>query len=336
MTDRDNVLQRIARADDDRLADHWSGSHAEQTMFEEIRLMAINTQPRSAHHGSDERVTTPRWRRPALGMVTALAAVAALTVVVATVTGPPVEAQAAEALREVSGTAAQRYSEPLPDGMYQYTKHEGLALFDTDGGMAQDEYVSEYWSANDGSGRVIWRSSTDPEDNYDDTYSLADTTGDSSEVGSVFPLMPGLETHADLERAATDPDALHRRIETTLQERYEGEGGASDAAMFEEVTGMLGFNPAFDAALFQVLAKIPSVQLVDAATDSQGRDGRAVSIEHDDVRIELLFDPGTGDILEEREILLERVDWIDGRPGDVVSRHTLIERAVVDSTDTRP
>lgn len=53
-------------------------------------------------------------------------------------------------------------------------------------------------------------------------------------------------------------------------------------------------------------------------TDPAGRNGTAVARTSDDAgfleRSELVFDPDTSELLAEREVLLERVDWVDAEP----------------------
>ncbi|MBA3365250.1 MAG: hypothetical protein H0U03_05620 [Actinobacteria bacterium] len=50
----------------------------------------------------------------------------------------------------------------------------------------------------------------------------------------------------------------------------------------------------------------------------------------------LIIEPKTGNVLAEETVLVKRVDWIDGKPGDVTGSITILEQGWVDSIDQRP
>ena len=58
--------------------------------------------------------------------------------------------------------------------------------------------------------------------------------------------------------------------------------------------------------------------------------------ERDGVRRELVFDPGTSELLAERQVLLRRVGWVDAAPGTAIGWATYLESSTVDSASNRP
>jgi hypothetical protein len=50
----------------------------------------------------------------------------------------------------------------------------------------------------------------------------------------------------------------------------------------------------------------------------------------------LVFDPETSELLAERQVLLERVNWIDAEPGTVIGYAVYLNSGVVDATSDRP
>jgi hypothetical protein len=55
-----------------------------------------------------------------------------------------------------------------------------------------------------------------------------------------------------------------------------------------------------------------------------------------DTRSEIIFDPDTGRFLAERDVLVNRVDYLDANPGAVIGWAAYLESAVVDSVTERP
>jgi hypothetical protein len=109
--------------------------------------------------------------------------------------------------------------------------------------------------------------------------------------------------------------------------------------MFTLVTDLLmaPAPPALRAALFQVLSRIPGVELGGPTTDPVGRPGVSVVMnDPEGFRNELVIEPDTGTFLSLRQVLTKRVSWMDAEPGMVVAHATLLATGVVDSMTAKP
>src|SRR5205823_3082631 len=101
----------------------------------------------------------------------------------------------------------------------------------------------------------------------------------------------------------TDPDALYAR----LKHDATGHGGSLYGEMFVLVGDNLREStlaPAQRAALYEVAARIPGVELVGRVKDSAGRWGVAVAMRNDanTGRQTLIFDPDTSNLLAEEDV----------------------------------
>ena len=122
-----------------------------------------------------------------------------------------------------------------------------------------------------------------------------------------------------LQRLPTEPRRLRRWIEAhdLPGESISAAGTAStglpavrapESKTFGAVGFLLGTGigpPALRAALYEVAAELPGVQLLGKATDPTGREGVGVAYtdrEHGQ-RLELIFDPATSTLLGERWIV---------------------------------
>jgi hypothetical protein len=88
------------------------------------------------------------------------------------------------------------------------------------------------------------------------------------------------------------------------------------------------------AALYRVLAATPGIRLLGRTPDSIGRYGMAVAIDAQDVRLEMILDPSTGELLQTSRTLLHR-SWIflDGKqPPGLINRATFLSSGIVTST----
>jgi hypothetical protein len=108
------------------------------------------------------------------------------------------------------------------------------------------------------------------------------------------PLIQGV-SYPDLPSLPTDPDRLLRVIYE--YQRKSGYGGASTwPATFRLISGMLGnllVPPELQAAMFQAMAKIPGVTVVQDTVDAAGRRGMALALVDDQVRYEVILDKRT-------------------------------------------
>jgi RNA polymerase sigma-70 factor (ECF subfamily) len=194
--------------------------------------------------------------------------------------------------------------------------------------------VRQIWLASDGTG---WLHETGGKPTFlsehDRSSWIADgrpnmgTGVSSNRVGGTS----GENTQMPSLDLPSDPDALYTR----LHDEAEGNGNGVDAEMFTLIGDALRENyttPAQRAALYEVAARLPGIELAGRTSDATGRPAIAVVMDngHDDIRSTLLFDPSTYELLGEEQILLP------GNPlgypsGTVIGHATYLEQRVVDS-----
>lgn len=314
---------------------------------------------------------TERRRRHVARFVVPATSVAAV-VAVATLLGPLAGTRgaspaAAEVLLAVARVAEKQPPTPVPaDGYrYQKTKDAYRILYDacsipmpgpplTCPMPPPDDWefsvvvphTREVWIGSDGSGRALIRTGEPrflgPEDRAEWVAAgrpELDQPGSSDQTFGPNELI-----YTDFSQYSTDPDELYDQIRS----KAEGYGPSTDAEMFVLVGDMLRETgkenvapPELRAALFRVAAMVSGVELVGEVTDPAGRKGVAVARTQDDFgyleRNELIFDPDTSELLAERQVLLERVSWIDAEPGTVIGYAAYhLKSGVVESTSERP
>lgn len=133
----------------------------------------------------------------------------------------------------------------------------------------------------------------------------------------------------------TDPDALYSRLENDAR----GHGSGLYTEMYTLVGDNLRENfvtPAQRAALYEVAARLPGVELVGDVTDSAGRAGIAIAmVDEDKIREALVFDRASYELLGEEQIVMSGNPW--GYPaGTVIGHATYLKQAVVDALKKRP
>jgi hypothetical protein len=115
------------------------------------------------------------------------------------------------------------------------------------------------------------------------------------------PSAPTVLPYTDVAALPTNPDSL----EQDLVKQYEN-GQLDVGQTFDLAANLLeeGAGPQQRSALFQMVASLPGVSLDAAAvTDIIGQKGTGVSINVEGVRHELIFDPTTSAVLEERNVV---------------------------------
>jgi hypothetical protein len=201
--------------------------------------------------------------------------------------------------------------------------------------------VREFWVAADGSGRLREKAAAPRFFSAADKAAW-DAAGRPPLGGpgrSDRSFRPGRLTVVDFSRYSTHPDELYEQI----RKQAEGHGSSTASEMLVGVGDLLRETmapPEFRAALFRVAARIPGVELIGKVTDPAGRRGVAVARTSDDSgylkRDEMIFNPHTSELLAEREVLLERVEWIPAPPGTVIGYSVYLKSGVVSSTTQRP
>lgn len=307
----------------------------------------------------------PRPARRIAAIVAAAAAIAIGAPIVLPVGGPGgADPAAAEALRRVAVVAERQTPAPAPADGYVYSKSKAAWRVHYDACSFPGKAVTppmacpqlppndwvfsvlvsqtrEIWISSDGSGRLVTTKEAPvflgPRDRA--TWESAgspplDRAGTTDETVGPQGLSPN-----DVSGYSTDTETLYRQIRA----KADGYGPSTDAEMLVLVGDALReviVPPKLRAALFRVAAMIPGVELVGPVTDPAGRNGTAVARTSNDAgyreRVELIFDPETSAFLAERQVLLERVDWIDAPPGTVIGYAAYLDSGIVASTSERP
>jgi hypothetical protein len=299
-----------------------------------------------------------RARRPALWRLRLAAAVVAVVAVVATVQvvdvgpsavrdraggGAPANAAelgalAAKAVRDVPGP----YPKP---GQWVYIKT--LVAHDAGSRVEQEDESVRVVPFPASAPRAVewWSKAGKPGEG---TSSVTNREGNAL-VGP--PLIQGVN-YPDLPSLPTDPDKLLKAI-YDYQREYYGLGGAeawpATFTMIAEMLGNLLAPPDLQAALFQAMAKIPGVTVVQDTVDAAGRRGMALALVDDQVRFEVILEKGTYRYLGLASIVAsdhdEKVCCFTGkhkviklpmRKGQVLYRTARLTLALVDGPPKRP
>ncbi len=206
----------------------------------------------------------------------------------------------------------------LGEFSYQRIKYEATSTC-ADCGVNQIELLAQSWWASDNSGRI--------------DVSKAENYGihDGMFAAGMFP------TEGDLTGFPTDPEALR----TFLLER-SAENGASprpavtpapgvpleDGQLWLAIQDYLGSTqylnttPQLRAAMLQVLAQDPMVQVATGATDPLGRPASTLRVHAYDADVTVFVDPTSGDFMAKTE----RFD--DGSIGSII-----VEEAGIATSD---
>ena len=160
------------------------------------------------------------------------------------------------------------------------------------------------------------------------------------------PLIQGV-SYPDLPSLPTDPDRLLKAIYEYERKRY-GHDRASKYVWrdtFGLIAGMLTNllpPPELQAALFQAMAKIPGVTVVQDTVDAAGRRGVALAHVQDKIRFEVILEKGTYRYLGLANIVTSDhhddvgTVKIPMRKGQVLYRTARLTLALVDGPNQRP
>lgn len=145
----------------------------------------------------------------------------------------------------------------------------------------------------------------------------------------------------------SDADAIYEQFEEAADSYISQPGASGDVdiggAMFLHFSDVLRearATPEQRAAAYEALARVPGVSLVGETTDRFGRRGVAVAMDFLDnepflFRHELIFDPETADLLEERAEVLPGNEH-RGLPAGLIESYATYEYAVVGALGKRP
>jgi hypothetical protein len=241
-------------------------------------------------------------------------------------------ASAAPLLQRMASVAgAQKAEKPLTAGHFEYSRWIVGYLSGGDGWYALNPGVRESWLAPNGSGyfHERWQKPTFPTD----TDRMGWIAAGRPQVNP--PEDSGKLPPSPRRHLPTDPNELYG----TIHDAAVGHGNSTDAEMFTLVADALRdpSSPALRAALYDVAARIPGVELVGPATDRLGRHGVAVASADGKIheRHVLIFDPRTSALLGEEYTELDGNSY--GYPtGTVTGYATYAVSAVVDRIGARP
>jgi hypothetical protein len=242
-------------------------------------------------------------------------------------------------------------SRALTPGEYFYSR---MAVWWRYAGFSRNPYivrsVQESWVARDGRGRthyhVIGLSGTDANESL--PFARSEDTQQRRPQARPFILstvpIPGIVlSYAQLRRLPTNPSRLAAAMDRLAArfhvDRSFPQRDIRTAIRFEMLRGLAEAptSASLRAALYRVLAATPGIRLLGRTRDSIGRDGMSLAVSVEDVRLELIIDPTTGELLQTSRTLLRRSRaYLDGKqPPGLINRATYLADAIVPSTHAR-
>jgi hypothetical protein len=144
-------------------------------------------------------------------------------------------------------------------------------------------------------------------------------------------------SYAELLGLPREARPLYRRLH---QVAADCECGHSvDNETFVIIGDLMRENPIpvdLEAALLRAAALIPGIKLIGTERDVAGRLGVGVAVDYAGHRNVLIFDSNTHELLGENERLLERKNYVDGDPGELISGSAILESGVARSLTAVP
>lgn len=264
-----------------------------------------------------------RRRRPRRRTVIAIAA-AGLAIAIAVPIALPggvtggADPAAAAVLHRIALRAAKQPTEPAPGpGQYLYTRSESFSTHlyvvgDGNTFLFSQPSTRESWIGPDGSGRLLGTSGgvTFSTDKDRRTWEAAGSPDLYENLTDDELFEPGGLYSPDYADLPGNPGQLLELIE---RREIDGIGGPNnDWGTFVIIGDLLretSLQPKVRAALYQIAAEIPGVELVGRVVDGAGRPGVAVAYtnrNHPEApsRWEMIFDPMTAQLLGENEVLV--------------------------------
>ena len=340
--------------------------HDEIPFVAELRrelVDAIAAQQRRAAAAPDGGVAVPgpgrargsRWPRRRLLLTGAAVVVAAAAVVVAGLV-PRLAGRdstaAAAALNQAAKVATTRPSQRLQPGQYWYSRTRETQLVTIQPYRVRWTITSERWVAPDGSGRErrhvdeqtfpseadrqAWIAAGRPDP---DVYGMNtdDRKGpggyDLVELGSHRP------SYDELLALPTNPIALAGVLRREAEQTPATPGSTTHLSVEQKMLGnaisLLRGSvtpPAVRGAAYRVAASLPGLRQLGAVTSATGRSGVAVAISDRYTIVELVFDPGTSELLSERQTLVRPDADLHLPRGGVIHEAVFIASGVVGST----
>lgn len=334
MTEIDQDLQQLAREVD----------------YPPTPSLAMKVTQRLEHRdGASNRPARHRetlWgsRGPRVAAAAAGAA-ALLTAVPILLLGGSGEVQpaAAAVLRKAATVAAVQQAEAPPGpGQYFFTRSKEASVAITFGVNRQWSALyakeRESWTTPDGTirFRVI---SKKPEFVSEDQRAAWVAAG-SPQLGSghvSLNRMKGGNEFLETSNLPTEPKALRELIEARKAPQFvhHPPGRAETFVLIGDLLRETYLPPAFRAALYEVAAELPGVELLGEVEDSAGRTGIGIAYDgaREGARSELIFNPNTSALLGERQTVVDSrvASSLDVPLGTEIGSTAYLESGVVDS-----
>ncbi|HMJ01192.1 MAG TPA: CU044_5270 family protein [Gaiellaceae bacterium] len=314
--------------DEDLAAETWTPDA--RALLDQILANPVEASPQA------RRIRVRTHRRRWLAMPALAAAAGAFAVAILVTSGGRGTASAAAASLEKAATVARVQPSLVPNHhQYVYTKSIN-AYTDTVvpvAGVATSftalvPHVRELWLGPAG-GRLYETAGTPEFLTAQDRERWV--AAGRPELGS-GPSEDNLPPARPLD-LPSDPDVLYAR----LKRDAAGHGSGLYREMFTLVGDSLretAATPAQRAALYQVAARLPGVELVGSVTDSIGRAGVAVAMSDQGIRFSLIFDPDTSALLGEEQVALADNPF-GVRTGTRVGYATYVVQKIVSSDTAR-
>ncbi|UWX97063.1 CU044_5270 family protein [Arthrobacter zhaoxinii] len=298
------------------------------------------------------------WRRTLFASAAAVALVATLVAVDVMGSGerPGVTAEAADVLNDAAASTIATSDPVLEPGQYLLVDTTGVAMTFASGqlGDTTPRWLSsidtQMYVPADRTAEWVWsrepsvpvqffgEGSREASERMKADLQADGIQMDESEVlrapggqweGFAWEVLGQMPLNEFIESAPRDPDELLKMI----YEQTEGNHWNTEAEAFMAFANILrtGAVPAdLRAVIYQAIALIPGVSLVDREVALDGRTGVSLGMKGSDyrTRMEIIIDQESGQMIGEREVQLK--DY-RGVPAGTVTAWTAITTSVVDS-----
>lgn len=243
---------------------------------------------------------------------------------------------------ERAAQAALSASPLMPrDDQYFYVRSEGTQLEGGAGGViALETKTDSRWISADrpniSESKLISISYPTPRDRH----ALGSTPRPALPSPLQLPPRDGYQigehllTRAQVLSYPTEPRAIYRRL---YSDTHGGTRTAAAEHVFSEIAETLSSDPmpaALRSGFYRALSLVPGLRLTANVRDSKGRVGVGASIIRAGVQEQIIFDPATAEMLEERKVILNpKLADLTATPGMVINDTTYLGWAI---TNTAP
>ena len=242
--------------------------------------------------------------------------------------------------------------ETVPDGTHFYYEVPGTGNWSLAPDGTGTEHISLgsptfRTSADEAAWNAVGSPQLVPTHSFSESLPLSQANSEAQAAQNglgASPISPTVVPYTDLASLSTDPATL----EEQLVSRYES-GQADTGETFGLAANLLeqGAGPAQRSALFRMVASLPGITFDGSAiVDVTRASATEVSLTANGIKRELLFDPNSSTVLEERNVVGS--DWPTNLPtptnsaasanpspiGSQVLLYTLYQSPALSSTDS--